>query len=115
MSASALGNSVVGTGALNISSLFNVEGRVAIGMSPILVLSQKPTDHTVTGGGTGLGLVTATALAENGCKVYITGRRLETLETAAKENSPKNGKGVIIPIQADASTKEGILCMSCVQ
>ena len=60
----------------------------------------------MTGGGTGLGLVTATALSENGCKVYITGRRLEPIQAAAREE--KDGKGAIIPIQADVSTKEGI-------
>jgi NADP-dependent 3-hydroxy acid dehydrogenase YdfG len=62
----------------------------------------------VTGGGTGLGLVTAAALAENGAKVYITGRRLETLEAAAKTAAPKSGPGKIIPVQADAATKEGV-------
>jgi NAD(P)-dependent dehydrogenase (short-subunit alcohol dehydrogenase family) len=65
----------------------------------------------VTGGGTGLGLVTATALADNGARVYITGRRPEPLKAAAR--SPGNGddgkgSGEIIPIVADASTKEGI-------
>lgn len=58
------------------------------------------------GGGTGLGLVTTTALSENGCKVYITGRRLEPIQAAARDE--KDGKGAIIPIQADVSTKEGI-------
>jgi NAD(P)-dependent dehydrogenase (short-subunit alcohol dehydrogenase family) len=60
----------------------------------------------VTGGGTGLGLTTATALSENGCRVYITGRRLEPLQAASRDG--KDGKGAIIPIQADVSTKEGI-------
>jgi NAD(P)-dependent dehydrogenase (short-subunit alcohol dehydrogenase family) len=60
----------------------------------------------VTGGGTGLGLTTATALSENGCRVYITGRRLEPLQAASREE--KDGKGAIISIQADVSTKEGI-------
>jgi NADP-dependent 3-hydroxy acid dehydrogenase YdfG len=64
----------------------------------------------VTGGGTGLGLTTATALSENGCRVYITGRRLEPIQAAAREE--KDGKGAIIPIQADVSTKEGITSKS---
>ncbi|OCF31136.1 short-chain dehydrogenase [Kwoniella heveanensis BCC8398] len=92
-SSHTLGKSVLGTGALQIPKLFNVEGWVAI----------------VTGGGTGLGLITAAALAANGAKVYITGRRLEPLEQAAKSAAPQDGKGQIIPIQADASNKEGIL------
>lgn len=64
--------------------------------------------NEVTGGGTGLGLITAGALAENGAKVYITGRRLEPLEEAAKTAAPKGGKGAIIPLQADMSKKEDI-------
>ncbi|WWC66349.1 uncharacterized protein I206_100250 [Kwoniella pini CBS 10737] len=91
-SSHSLNNSVVGSDALTISNLFNIKGWVAI----------------VTGGGTGLGLCTASALAANGAKVYITGRRLEPLEKAAREASPKEGGGQLIPIQADASTKEGI-------
>jgi hypothetical protein len=63
----------------------------------------------VTGGGTGLGLTTAAALASNGARVYITGRRLEPLQAAAQSAKPVGGKGEIIPIQADISTKEGIL------
>jgi NAD(P)-dependent dehydrogenase (short-subunit alcohol dehydrogenase family) len=62
----------------------------------------------VTGGGTGLGLVTAKALSHNGAKVYITGRRGDVLEKAAKDAAPTEGKGSIIAIQGDASTKEGI-------
>lgn len=65
---------------------------------------------SVTGGGTGLGLVTATALADNGARVYITGRRAEPLQAAARpaQGGEGKGKGEIIPIVADASTKEGI-------
>lgn len=69
----------------------------------------KLTRPTVTGGGTGLGLVTANALADNGCKVYITGRRKEPLEAARREKG--KGKGEIVPIVADVSNKEGILGM----
>ena len=38
----------------------------------------------VTGGGTGLGLIVARALEANGAKVFITGRRKEKLDEAAK-------------------------------
>ena len=55
--------------SLDAASLFGVEGLVAV----------------ITGGGTGIGLMMAEALEHNGAKVYIIGRRLETLKTAAKE------------------------------
>ncbi|ODN84509.1 hypothetical protein L202_00441 [Cryptococcus amylolentus CBS 6039] len=87
-----LGRGVFGTDALDITKLFDVKGWVAI----------------VTGGGTGLGLVTAGALAKNGATVYITGRRPEPLQEAVKTASPTEGAGKIIPIQADMSSKEGI-------
>lgn len=56
---------------LDASSLFSTEGLVAV----------------VTGGGTGIGLMIATALEHNGATVYIMGRRLQVLETAAKQNA----------------------------
>lgn len=76
----------VGDDALKITKLFDVKDWVVL----------------VTGGSTGLGLVTAKALADNGARVYITGRRAELVEAAARDI-----KG-LIPIVADASNKEGI-------
>ena len=60
-----------------------------------------------TGGGTGLGLMTAHALAQNGAKVYITGRRLEKL-TSAETSSPLPSGGSIIAVQMDVTSKPGI-------
>ncbi|ORY28964.1 hypothetical protein BCR39DRAFT_533360 [Naematelia encephala] len=93
MAALELGKSAFGTDALEIASLFDISGWVVV----------------VTGGGTGIGLCTATALAANGAKVYISGRRLEPLQAAARDAKPRRGGGQIIPVQADISTKEGIL------
>ena len=71
------------------SNLFKVNGLVAV----------------ITGGGTGIGLMMAKALALNGAsKVYILGRRLEKLEAAAK-SSPH---GNIIPIQCDVTSKDAL-------
>lgn len=82
---------------MKAEKLFNVKGFVCV----------------VTGGGTGIGLMCTQALAANGtafphvirimaktdiagAKVYITSRRMEALENAAKSHSPE-GEGQIIP------------------
>ncbi|KAI5922610.1 hypothetical protein F4810DRAFT_711475 [Camillea tinctor] len=63
----------------------------------------------VTGGGTGIGLMATQALAANGAKVYITGRRLEALENAAEKHQPTSGSGQIIPVgPCDVTKKEDI-------
>ncbi|TXT13284.1 hypothetical protein VHUM_00651 [Vanrija humicola] len=94
MSATALVSALSGTNSLKAASLFDVRGWVAV----------------VTGGGTGLGLVTALALAENGAKVYITGRRPEPLDEAVAAFAARKDEsgGAIVAVQADVSTKEGI-------
>lgn len=67
----------------DIASLFTVKDWVCV----------------VTGGGTGIGLMATQALAANGAKVYITGRRMEALENAAKHHNPKfSTGGKIIPL-----------------
>lgn len=76
--------------SLQINSLFNVEGKIIV----------------ITGGGTGIGLMMATALENNGAVVYILGRRLHVLEQAAKEYS-KQGK--MFPLQCDVTSRENLL------
>ncbi|KAL9102596.1 MAG: hypothetical protein Q9163_002276 [Psora crenata] len=61
------------------------------------IFSVKDYVCLVTGGGTGIGLMATQALAANGAKVYITGRRMEVLENAAKSHDPA-GAGKVIPI-----------------
>ncbi|KAL8938570.1 MAG: hypothetical protein Q9216_003820 [Gyalolechia sp. 2 TL-2023] len=75
--------------SIEAANLFTVQGLVAV----------------VTGGGSGIGLMIAKALATNGAsKVYIVGRRKEVLEAAAKE-SPN---GNIIPLTGDVTSKDSL-------
>lgn len=75
---------------LELNSLFSVAGWTAL----------------VTGGGTGLGLMTAKALAQNGAKVYVTGRRADVLEKA-RTRFPRGGE--VIPLVMDVTNKQDIL------
>lgn len=75
--------------SLEAANLFNVKGLVAV----------------ITGGGSGIGLLMAKALALNGAqKVYIIGRRKEVLDAAAKESPHGN----IIPLVGDVTSKENL-------
>jgi NAD(P)-dependent dehydrogenase (short-subunit alcohol dehydrogenase family) len=75
--------------SLDLQNLFNVKGLVAV----------------VTGGGTGIGLMIAKALALNGAsKVYIIGRRKEKLEAAAKESPHGN----IVPLVGDITSQDSL-------
>ncbi|KAI1848890.1 hypothetical protein JX265_001220 [Neoarthrinium moseri] len=74
--------------ALQAAQLFNVDGMVA----------------AVTGGGTGIGLMMARALAENGATVYILGRRAEVLEAATKSI----GKPTVKTIVCDVTSKDSL-------
>ena len=62
----------------------------------------------MTGGGTGIGLMASQALAANGAKVYIAGRRLEALKTAAEAHGKENVEGELIPIQMDETDIESV-------
>ncbi|MCJ1395512.1 hypothetical protein MMC18_008398 [Xylographa bjoerkii] len=75
--------------SLEAGNLFAVKGLVAV----------------ITGGGSGIGLMMAKALALNGAhRVYIIGRRKETLEAAAKESPHGN----IVPIVGDVTSKDAL-------
>lgn len=57
----------------------------------------------VTGGTRGIGLATATALAAQGARVYITGRNREALDEAAALHP-----GQIVPVTVDAGKPDDI-------
>lgn len=77
------------TDTIKASNLFAVDGLVAV----------------ITGGGSGIGLMMARALALNGAKkVYIVGRRKEVLEKAAASVSTGN----IVPLAGDVTSKEDL-------
>ncbi|KAL9577389.1 MAG: hypothetical protein Q9212_006393 [Teloschistes hypoglaucus] len=75
--------------SIEAANLFTVNGLVAV----------------ITGGGSGIGLMMANALAANGAhKVYIIGRRKEVLEAAAKESPHGN----IVPLVGDVTSKDSL-------
>lgn len=81
--------------ALEIKSLFDVSGKVAL----------------VTGGGSGIGTMATEALVRAGCKVYIASRRLDSCEAVADELNVV-GPGTVIAMQADLSTEEGTIALA---
>ncbi|KFA54813.1 hypothetical protein S40293_00703 [Stachybotrys chartarum IBT 40293] len=96
------------TNTLEASSLFRVDGMVALitgGGTGEHVLSNEP-DHLVglLTLDLGIGLMLAKALALNGAsKVYIAGRRLEVLQAAAASIGPN-----VIPVQCDVTSKTSL-------
>lgn len=61
----------------------------------------------VTGGGSGIGLGVATALAREGCRVVITGRDSAKLERAAAEITAAVG-GDVLPQPCDVADREAV-------
>ncbi|KPV76439.1 uncharacterized protein RHOBADRAFT_25506 [Rhodotorula graminis WP1] len=61
----------------------------------------------VSGGGTGIGLMATQALAANGAKVYICGRRKEALDRVVEVYSPQV-EGQIIALPGDVTNKDDI-------
>ncbi|KAE9579225.1 Rhamnolipids biosynthesis 3-oxoacyl-[acyl-carrier-protein] reductase [Colletotrichum fructicola] len=78
--------------AFHIEDIFSVKDKVVV----------------ITGGGSGLGKALAEGFTQNGAKVYITGRRAEVLNRAAKEiEGTASEGGQVIPIPGDVGTKHG--------
>lgn len=74
---------------MDLSSLFSLEGRVAL----------------VTGGSRGIGRMIAEGLLSQGARVYISARKAEAALATAKELSEL---GHCVALPADVSTTEGI-------
>ncbi|TFY82788.1 hypothetical protein EWM64_g1225 [Hericium alpestre] len=81
---------MAGAPDLSIPSLFDVQGKTAI----------------VTGGGSGIGEMIATAFVQNGVKVYIASRKEKQLKEVS-ERLTKMGPGYCHYFVADISSKEG--------
>jgi len=77
------------TSSIEAGKLFAVDGLVAV----------------ITGGGSGIGLMMARALALNGAhKVYIVGRRKDVLDKAAASVTTGN----IVPLVGDVTSKDSL-------
>ncbi|QPG94540.1 hypothetical protein C2857_006342 [Epichloe festucae Fl1] len=80
--------SQTGDAPLAAGNLFNVDGLVVF----------------ITGGGTGIGLMFAKTLIQNGAaKVYVAGRREDVLQKAASSIGSN-----VIPVKCDATSKESL-------
>ncbi|KAH8102156.1 rhamnolipids biosynthesis 3-oxoacyl-reductase [Cristinia sonorae] len=75
---------------LKISSLYSVKGKIAV----------------VTGGGSGIGAMIASAYVQNGAKVYIASRKEKQLKEVADALN-KLGPGSCHYVVADVSSKAG--------
>jgi NAD(P)-dependent dehydrogenase (short-subunit alcohol dehydrogenase family) len=70
------------------------------------VMSSEGKVAVITGGGTGIGKAAALALAGDGWRVAITGRRLAPLQAVATE-AGANSKNVL-PVQGDVSDPKSV-------
>ncbi|KAI9986253.1 hypothetical protein PInf_025179 [Phytophthora infestans] len=75
-------------GSLSAAELFNVKDKVVI----------------VTGGGRGIGKMIADGFVQNGAKVYIASRKLDTCQAVAKELNTK-GPGLKVDLTSEDECK----------
>ena len=85
---------------MKISSLYGVQDKVGES-HPSIAFSDWSTELThispctavVTGGGSGIGAMFASAFVQNGAKVYIGGKRKDVVEKAAQAFRPASNLG----------------------
>ena len=70
-----------------MSDRFSLDGRVAV----------------ITGGGTGIGRGSALVLAEHGADVVLAGRRVDPLESTAKEIDKLGGRALAVPTDVSSA------------
>lgn len=80
---------------MDLSSLFSLEGRVAL----------------VTGGSRGIGRMITEGLLSQGATVYISARKEEACRTTAAELSGEYGEGRCVALPGDVSTTAGITAL----
>lgn len=75
----------------------------------IIVVNTRGYNQKVTGGGTGIGLMMTRALANAGAaKVYIAGRRLDVLQSAAASIGKPD---VVVPITCDVTSSDSLTAL----
>ncbi|SDR47343.1 SDR family oxidoreductase [Pseudovibrio sp. Tun.PSC04-5.I4] len=85
-----------------LEELFGVAGKTAL----------------VTGGGTGIGRMVATALAEGGARVFICSRKLQVVENTAEEINAAlkarnpDAAGSVEAFEGDVGSEEGVLALA---
>ena len=80
---------------MDLTSLFSLEGRVAL----------------VTGGSRGIGAMIAEGLLTQGARVYISARKAEAAMATAADLSQRYGSGRCTALPADVSTTAGIAAL----
>jgi NAD(P)-dependent dehydrogenase (short-subunit alcohol dehydrogenase family) len=101
-----MADSTSSVGALSAANLFNVNGLVAVVTGGGTGMLGKPRSPSwlILMSYVGIGLMITKALAANGAaKVYILGRRLNTLEEAASTIGSN-----VVPVTCDVSSVEAL-------